>query len=127
MLGAGKDCTDIFNRYHAWVNCDQMLSKCLVGYLLEEEAPIKEEEDEDSEEIEKDGEGFEVSMEAADEKREVGSKSVGYDIEIGGKIGSTELEQKVESKESDSVLNAVDDAKLSWYREGLEDKVDYRK
>ena len=52
MLGAGKDCTDIFNRYHAWVNCDQMLSKCLVGYLIEEEETIEEGEEEEEEEEE---------------------------------------------------------------------------
>ena len=49
MLGAGKDCTDIFNRYHAWVNCDQILSKCLVGYLIEEEQTIREDEEEEME------------------------------------------------------------------------------
>merc|ERR1711871_627461 len=46
MLGAGKDCTDMFNRYHSWVNCDQILSKCLVGYLIEEEQTTEEAEEE---------------------------------------------------------------------------------
>lgn len=35
MLGAGKDCTALFNKYHAWVNIDSMLSKCFVGKLVE--------------------------------------------------------------------------------------------
>lgn len=31
--GAGKDCTALFNKYHAWVNAEFLLEKCLVGYL----------------------------------------------------------------------------------------------
>jgi cytochrome b involved in lipid metabolism len=31
MLGAGRDCTPLFNRYHKWVNGHAMLSNCLVG------------------------------------------------------------------------------------------------
>lgn len=30
---AGKDGTAVFNKYHAWVNADALLAKCLVGYL----------------------------------------------------------------------------------------------
>lgn len=33
MKGAGKDCTALFNKYHAWVNAEFLLEKCLVGYL----------------------------------------------------------------------------------------------
>lgn len=33
MKGAGKDCTALFNKYHAWVNAEFMLEKCLVGTL----------------------------------------------------------------------------------------------
>ncbi|KAF5822364.1 putative cytochrome-b5 reductase [Helianthus annuus] len=29
----GKDCTALFNKYHAWVNAEFMLEKCLVGIL----------------------------------------------------------------------------------------------
>ncbi|XP_004307220.1 PREDICTED: cytochrome b5 domain-containing protein RLF [Fragaria vesca subsp. vesca] len=29
----GKDCTSLFNKYHAWVNADFLLEKCLVGTL----------------------------------------------------------------------------------------------
>lgn len=41
MLGAGGDCTDLFNENHAWVNGHSMLEKCLLGYLAEsqEDAP----------------------------------------------------------------------------------------
>ncbi|CAM6030789.1 unnamed protein product [Sphagnum balticum] len=33
MKGAGKDCTSLFMKYHAWVNADFLLEKCLVGVL----------------------------------------------------------------------------------------------
>jgi len=29
----GKDCTALFNKYHAWVNAEFMLAKCMVGTL----------------------------------------------------------------------------------------------
>jgi cytochrome b involved in lipid metabolism len=49
MLGAGKDCTALFNRYHAWVNYESMLSKCLVGVLSEGSGTIQEDEEEEEE------------------------------------------------------------------------------
>lgn len=33
MKGAGRDCTSLFNKYHAWVNAEFLLEKCLVGIL----------------------------------------------------------------------------------------------
>ncbi|XP_071721729.1 cytochrome b5 domain-containing protein RLF [Rutidosis leptorrhynchoides] len=33
MKGVGKDCTSLFNKYHAWVNAEFLLEKCLVGVL----------------------------------------------------------------------------------------------
>ncbi|RWR82807.1 cytochrome b5 domain-containing protein RLF [Cinnamomum micranthum f. kanehirae] len=33
MKAAGKDCTSLFNKYHAWVNAEILLEKCLVGIL----------------------------------------------------------------------------------------------
>ncbi|KAF6156105.1 hypothetical protein GIB67_024075 [Kingdonia uniflora] len=33
MKAAGKDCTSLFNKYHAWVNAEALLEKCLVGTL----------------------------------------------------------------------------------------------
>ncbi|XP_024983163.1 cytochrome b5 domain-containing protein RLF [Cynara cardunculus var. scolymus] len=33
MKAVGKDCTALFNKYHAWVNAEFMLEKCLVGVL----------------------------------------------------------------------------------------------
>jgi cytochrome b involved in lipid metabolism len=47
MLGAGKDCTELYNRYHSWINIDNMLGACLVGYLITEEPVILEGDDED--------------------------------------------------------------------------------
>lgn len=35
MKAVGKDCTSLFNKYHAWVNADFLLEKCLVGILDE--------------------------------------------------------------------------------------------
>lgn len=33
MKAAGRDGTALFNKYHAWVNADFLLGKCLVGSL----------------------------------------------------------------------------------------------
>ncbi|KAL5197820.1 hypothetical protein ABZP36_001332 [Zizania latifolia] len=33
MKAAGKDSTALFNKYHAWVNAEFLLEKCLVGFL----------------------------------------------------------------------------------------------
>ncbi|KAG0494167.1 hypothetical protein HPP92_005161 [Vanilla planifolia] len=33
MKAAGRDCTSLFNKYHAWVNAEFLLEKCLVGVL----------------------------------------------------------------------------------------------
>ena len=49
MSGAGKDCTAQFNKFHAWVNGESMLSKCLIGVLMNEELPITQEESEEKE------------------------------------------------------------------------------
>jgi cytochrome b involved in lipid metabolism len=27
MLGAGKDCTELFKRYHGWVSCHRILAR----------------------------------------------------------------------------------------------------
>ncbi|CAH9118295.1 unnamed protein product [Cuscuta europaea] len=35
MKAVGKDCTFLFNKYHAWVNAEFLLEKCLVGILDE--------------------------------------------------------------------------------------------
>ncbi|KAJ8748834.1 hypothetical protein K2173_011394 [Erythroxylum novogranatense] len=33
MKAVGRDCTSLFNKYHAWVNAEFLLEKCLVGIL----------------------------------------------------------------------------------------------
>lgn len=33
MKGAGRDSSALFNKYHAWVNADMLLEKCLIGLL----------------------------------------------------------------------------------------------
>lgn len=52
MKGAGKDCTKLFNKYHAWVNLESMMGKCYVGLLAADDGGITEggEEEEDEEE-----------------------------------------------------------------------------
>eukprot|EP00171_Calliarthron_tuberculosum_P015063 IDg15063t1 len=40
MSGAGKDATALVLKYHAWVNVEAMLERCVVGYLAE--APKKQ-------------------------------------------------------------------------------------
>ncbi|XWS32517.1 hypothetical protein CRYUN_Cryun23aG0164900 [Craigia yunnanensis] len=37
MKAVGKDCTSLFNKYHAWVNAEFLLEKCLVGTLNDSE------------------------------------------------------------------------------------------
>jgi cytochrome b involved in lipid metabolism len=34
MEGAGKDSTRLFNKYHAWVNCESIIGKCCVGVFV---------------------------------------------------------------------------------------------
>ena len=36
MAGAGKDCTDLFNKYHHWVNAHFLIGKLQVGYLKDQ-------------------------------------------------------------------------------------------
>lgn len=33
FLGKGKDCTDLFNKYHMWVNAPMLIGKYQVGVL----------------------------------------------------------------------------------------------
>ncbi|GMN53633.1 hypothetical protein TIFTF001_022771 [Ficus carica] len=39
MKAVGKDCTALFNKYHAWVNAEFLMEKCLVGILDDTEGP----------------------------------------------------------------------------------------
>ena len=32
MRGAGIDSSELFRKYHAWVNADMLLENCLVGF-----------------------------------------------------------------------------------------------
>ena len=50
MKGGGKDCTSLFNKYHSWVNIDGLLSKCLIGILVDNDKNISITEDEEQEE-----------------------------------------------------------------------------
>lgn len=50
MMGAGKDCTSLFNKYHPWVNAVGMIGKCMVGtyHAGTVNGAIDEDEEEDS-------------------------------------------------------------------------------
>ena len=51
MLGAGKDCTALYNKYHSWVNAETMLAKCMIGILVNDDdtaQPATEEIEDDS-------------------------------------------------------------------------------
>ena len=45
MQGAGKDSTDLFDKYHKWVNIASILTKCDVGILMSDEPITEEDED----------------------------------------------------------------------------------
>ena len=45
MVGAGKDCTKYYDKFHPWVNIETMLAKCYVGPLGDSAKAIIEEED----------------------------------------------------------------------------------
>lgn len=45
----GKDCTVLFDKYHRWVNCDQILGKCQVGFLQAELSSLEDEDESDDE------------------------------------------------------------------------------
>ena len=38
MKGAGRDSTELFQKYHAWVNADMLLKECLIGMLAQPSA-----------------------------------------------------------------------------------------
>ena len=33
FLGKGKDCTELYNKYHPWVNCHAIVGKFQVGII----------------------------------------------------------------------------------------------
>ena len=78
MAGAGKDSTKLFDRYHAWVNMDNLMSKCMIGILMSDEAAI-EEGDEDEEE-DGDDEGKIGRKEEKEEKRGEGLQAKALDL-----------------------------------------------
>mmetsp|Transcript_17009 Transcript_17009/g.31879 ORF Transcript_17009/g.31879 Transcript_17009/m.31879 type:complete len:326 (+) Transcript_17009:52-1029(+) len=49
MKGAGKDCTELYNQNHPWVNCDGLIGKLCLGKLELPLVDAVKEEDEDNE------------------------------------------------------------------------------
>lgn len=39
LQGAGKDATQLFNKYHPWVNADALMEACLIGSLAQTAPP----------------------------------------------------------------------------------------
>ena len=42
MKGAGKDCTSLFNKKHAWVNFEAFLKNCYIGPFIAPETETTE-------------------------------------------------------------------------------------
>jgi cytochrome b involved in lipid metabolism len=95
MSGAGMDCTAQFNKFHAWVNAESMLSKCLIGVLMSEEAPIPEAENEADDE---DGDDV-IKKPAASAVREIRIISLGGESGAGT-IPLSKAHPKVDSPKS---------------------------
>ena len=36
MLGAGRDCTQLFDKYHSFVNSEFLLQKCFLGFVIDD-------------------------------------------------------------------------------------------
>jgi cytochrome-b5 reductase len=34
LKGVGRDATQLYDKYHSWVNVDAFLGKCFIGYLI---------------------------------------------------------------------------------------------
>ena len=54
MRGAGRDCTAMYNKFHAWVNFDNLMGKSLVGKLIVDTSTINEDEEEEDDDDEDD-------------------------------------------------------------------------
>ena len=67
MAGAGKDCTKEFDKFHKWVNIENMLGKCYIGPLMDDAPALTEEDEEDEDE----------DFEAAAEERFEGKDEAG--------------------------------------------------
>lgn len=40
LRGAGQDCTELYNKYHAWVNADAVMGKLRLGLLQKQSADL---------------------------------------------------------------------------------------
>lgn len=83
MEGAGLDCTLLFNKFHRWVNADQMLAKCLVGVL--EEKPLDDED-----------------VLSADNFSEINDASISAELDLAQSLAKVLLEQEDSTVTEDS-------------------------
>jgi len=96
MQGAGKDCTPMFNKFHKWVNMDNIMGKCHIGYLMEEHTSF--DEDEEDSENENENETKSDSKEIETESK----SEVATEIEL-----AIETEKKSEgnTRQSDEIVD----------------------
>jgi len=103
LKGAGKDCTAMFNKFHAWVNMENIMGKCLLGFLMAEEDTIEEgdeEKDDDEEKEEEKGserKEKEEKVEAKKEREGMGDESLRGEAE-GKEYRTREKEGKDEGE-----------------------------
>jgi len=116
MAGAGKDCTKAFNKFHAWVNIDNILAKCYIGPLMEASSAVAEgDEGEDNELGSDDEDAAALAKERkklqdlADEKSSV--RNVGNDSKQAFKVPVTLLGQEQLQAQARAALDMDPDAK----------------
>ncbi len=78
MIGAGKDCTKYYDKFHPWVNIETMLAKCYVGPLGDAAKSViteadEEEEEDDDDDLDNKLDQKLAAMSAADFKVPMGS------------------------------------------------------
>ena len=109
MKGAGKDCSALFVKYHAWVNIDGLLTKCLLGYLVDDASSTIEEEDEGKKEGDTDVDMKNTMTESEAvvqelEKVDLDNDRSSSDDDTATKMTSTLSDVNGNSKESASLL-----------------------
>ena len=102
LRGAGRDCTAMYNKYHAWVNFDNLMGKSLVGKLIVDTETIDEDEEVSEEEEEEEEEESTYDDNKEDKKEEENEKDLEKEVEVklkGEEEGGDIAESKQEEKE----------------------------
>lgn len=104
MKVAGQDCTVQFNKFHKWVNIENMLGKCVVGVVGEETIAIQEEEDEDEDDDDEEEEENEEKVDVEKNKAENVIESIEDTVTVG-KGASTAAEAAETEAETEEEIN----------------------